>query len=187
MGGGHEQVGDVATDHGADDVLGDGERHLAPAVDDADVALPGGDEIDGLPRVALEQVHVETWMRIEQTGEGARHETTHRRGERDEADGAGNGPGAAVQIGLQHLELVEETCAPLDERATLVGQHDATADAFEQGHTHLALQALDLLGDGARRVTECRGCSADRALLLDGAQRRNGVQVDHEENLHGMR
>ena len=45
-----DDVRDVGGDRYADEVIGDVDRDVSPRVDDADLALAGGDEIDGKPR-----------------------------------------------------------------------------------------------------------------------------------------
>ena len=50
-----DDVGDVAGDRGAHQVVGDVDRHVAPGVEQAEVELAGGDQVDGVPRLVLDQ------------------------------------------------------------------------------------------------------------------------------------
>ncbi len=164
---------------------GDRQREVAPAVRDAEVGLPGGDQADGVPRLALGEADAQARVRREDGRQGGGDQAAHRGGERGQPHVPGDGAGLLVQPGLELLEAVEEAGALVDEVAAVPGQHDAAADPLEQRHPGLLLQALDLLGHGARGEAERVGGRDDRAVGSDGAQRAEGYQVNHEAMLHG--
>ena len=51
--GGQHHVGDVVGDAVRAEVVGDRDGQVAPAMDHAQVRLPGGHQLDGVPRLAL--------------------------------------------------------------------------------------------------------------------------------------
>ena len=53
------------------------------------------------------------------------------------------------------------------------------ADPLEQGDTGLPLEPLDLLADRAGREPQRRGGGADRAVLGDGTEGGEGIEVEH--------
>jgi hypothetical protein len=70
--------------------------------------------------------------------------------------------------------------------ATLAGQHHPAAHSFQQRHVGLPLQSLDLLGDRARGEAQGLGGGHDRPVVVDGSQRGQGGEIDHEAMLHGQ-
>ena len=93
---------------------------------------------------------------------------------------AGDGSRRLVQAGFDSLELSEESGAGVDEFAALGGEHDPSADSFEQRDSRLAFEPFDLLGDGTRGESERVCCGDDRALDVDGPKGTQCGKVDHE-------
>ena len=180
-----DHLGQVAAEGRAGQVTGNGQGKVAPAVHDAEVGLPGGDQADGVPRLPLGEADAQVRVRREDGRQGGGDQPAHRGGERGQPHVPGDGAGLLVQPGLELLQAVEQARALLDEVPAVPGQHDAAADPLEQRHPGLLLQALDLLGHGARGEAERVGGRDDGAVSPDGAQRVEGDQVNHEAMLHG--
>ena len=131
-----------------------------------------------------ERVRVRSGCAVAQVAQGGRHEAAHRRRERRQPQVAGHRPGLAVQPGLDLLEVGEQPAALVDEVATVAGEHHAAADPLEEGYAGLPLEPLHLLRDGAGRVAQRLGGGDHGAVAVDGAERGQGGQVDHEAMLH---
>ena len=84
-----------------------------------------------------------------------------------------------MQAALQALEVGQQPAALVDEVSPGAGEDDAAADPLEQGDAGLPLETLDLLADRAGREPQRRGGGADRAVLGDGAQGGEGIEVEH--------
>ena len=97
----------------------------------------------------------------------------------------GDGAGLAVQSGLDLLEVGEQPGPGVDQVAAVAGEHHSAAHPLEQRYAGLPLQPLDLLGDRAGREAERVGGSDHRAVGVDGAERGQGGEIDHEAMLHG--
>ena len=164
-------------------MVGHLQRHVAPAVHEPDVALTGGDQVDGVPRLALGQADGEVGVRGVQVGDGGGHEAPHRGREGHQPEVPGHGRGLLVQAGLDLLEVGEQPRAGVHEVPAVPGEDHAAPDPLQQRHPRLPLEALDLLADRARREPEHLGGADDRALGVDRAQGGEGGQVDHEAML----
>ena len=150
-------------------MLGDRQRHVTPAVHDAEVALAGRDEVDGVPGLALGQGEDEVGMSETQASDGGSDQAPHRRGEGRDPQLARDGPGLSVQPRLDLLEVGQEPRSGIDEVAAVSGEHHPATDAFEQGNPRLLLEPLHLLGDRAGREAQCLGSVHDRSMVVDGA------------------
>ena len=104
----HDHVGDVVGHGGADEVLGDVQRHVAPAVHDAEVLLAGGDEVDRVPGLALGEGELEVGVLVQQGADHRRHQAAHGGREGRDPQPPGHPTGVAVQAGLELLEVGEE-------------------------------------------------------------------------------
>ena len=117
---------------------------------DAEVALAGRDQVDGVPRLALGERQREVGVGGAQVAYDGGDQPAHRGRERGQPQVPGDRPGPLVQPGLDLLEVGEQADAGVDQVPAVVGEDHAAADPLEQGDAGLLLQALDLLGDRAR-------------------------------------
>ena len=182
---GDEDVGHIARQVNGVYVIGNRQRHVAPAVYQSDIAATGSDEVDCVPRIAFEQANLETRMLVEDHGKRIGQQPPNRSGEGDQTDGARHRPGLLMERCLDLLEVAEQSCAAVDELSTLPGEHHAATDALEQGDTGLTFETLDLLGDGTRREPQAGGGGNHRTFEVDGPQGGKRMQIDHEGTLHG--
>ena len=180
----HDHVGDVVGDGDADEMLGDVQRHVAPAVHDAEVLLAGCDEVDGVPGLALGQGEREVGVLVEERAHHRRHEPAHRGGEGGHPQPTGHATGVAVQSGLELLQVGQQARSVGDEPTAVIGQHHAAAHPLEQRDTGLLLQPLDLLGDRAGREAEGIGGADDGTVRVDGSEAGQGSQINHVAMLH---
>jgi hypothetical protein len=104
----HDHVRDVVGDRDGDQVLGHVQRDVAPPVHDAQVLLTGRHQVDRVPRFALGQGEREVRVAVEQVTDHRRHQPTHGRRERRDAQPARHPSGVAVHAGLELLEVREE-------------------------------------------------------------------------------
>ena len=82
---------------------------------------------------------------------------------------AGDRARRAVQDGLDLLEVAEQPRALVEQVPAVPGEDDPATDPLEQRDPGLPLEALDLLGDGARGEAQRVGRGHDRAVGVDGA------------------
>ena len=140
-------VGPVVGERGDRDVVGHGERHVAPLVHDPEVGLVGGDEVDGVPGLTLGHGDREVGVGVEHVAHDRGHQPADGGREGRHPQPPGHGPCLPVQSALQLLEASEQRGAALDEVTAVTGEDDAAADPLEERDPGAALEALDLLGD----------------------------------------
>ncbi len=117
-----------------------------------------------------------------QGGERLREQAAGRGGERADQQLADGPAVLRLQIGVRQLHLRQDAVRVLAEQPARVGETDAAAVPGEEALARLALQLGHLLGHRGRRHVQRLGGGADRAVLADGVQDAQPVDVQHLRN-----
>ena len=120
---------------------------------------------------------------MRELGQQRRDDAAHGGREGREAQQARRSPDVPLQSRAQPFHLLAEHPPLVDQAAARRGEHHPAAGALEQGGPDLALEPLDLLGDGRRGEAELGGGPTDAAAALDGDEGLHGGQIDHAEML----
>jgi len=107
-------------------------------------------------------------------------------GEGDGHRGEGGDPGAAAdragrrrEVGLRERRALEQRLGVRDQHQRGVGQPQPAAGLLEQRDAGLALERLQLLRHGGRRVAESIGGGGDRAAGGELAEDSEAADVEH--------
>ena len=150
----------------------------------ADVDMTGGDQVDGVPRLALGDGEGQLGVRVDEGSHCGGDQASDRGREGREPEVTGHGARGPVQAGLDPLQVAEQPASVVDQLPPGTGQHHAAAHPLEQRHPDLPLEPLDLLGDRARGVPEHLGRGDHRAMAVDGTERDEGIEINHAATLH---
>ena len=99
--------------------------------------------------------------------------------ERAEGDAAASYAGDVGQVGLRGRELAHDLAGVARQDEAGVGRRHPAGVAVEQRLSCLALEAQQLLGHGRGGVAQRRRGAGDRALLDDGQQDLEPLDVEH--------
>lgn len=118
-------------------------------------------------------------MTVAQRADRRGQETAGSGGERGDAQFAGDGAAVACEVGLDRLDLGEQSAGVLGEQPRGVGEADAAPARLQQALPDLTFEPAELLRDGRRRDVQDVGGPADRARGGDRVQHAQPFQVQH--------
>lgn len=87
------------------------------------------------------------------------------------------------ELRLDRLEVAEDPVAVVGEAAAQLGERHPAADPFEQLHSGMPFEPLDLLGHRRGGVAQRCGGRDDGAVLADGIERPHCGEIDHVATL----
>ncbi len=156
---------------------------VAVLEDHRHLELGGAQHAHRVLRLLLDEGELHVGIAAGEEGDRRRQERGAGGRERGQPDATAPHSAHRLELGLGGRQAGEHDLGMLDERLTGLGERHTAATAVHELRARLLLEGGDLLGDRRLRVREGLGGGGERAVLGDGLEHPQLLDIEHNESL----